>query len=210
METLQNLKNLWKDPGQPVDSSLHIWESAVLLPLLPGKNGWEILFEVRSPKIHWQPGDICFPGGHREPCDPTLLATALRETSEELGIPQSDVTVLGPLPYFYAYMGPIIYPYAGVLPPHEKLHIQKEEVGEVFTVPLRDLLQMEPVIGHVEIGSRREKDFPSALIHEMPRDWKHVTRYEVYFYPWKNRVIWGITARVLHHFLEKVKQQPAL
>lgn len=77
-------------PSQPssIDSTLHIWESAVLLPLIEGPKGWEILFEVRSSALTWQPGDICFPGGHREDMDRNLSDTALRETSEELGIPQ--------------------------------------------------------------------------------------------------------------------------
>lgn len=50
-------------PSQPssIDSTLHIWESAVLLPLIEGPKGWEILFEVRSSALTWQPGDICFP-----------------------------------------------------------------------------------------------------------------------------------------------------
>ena len=41
-----------------------------------------------------QPGDVCFPGGHREQGE-TLVETALRETEEEIGISQKDIRLLG-------------------------------------------------------------------------------------------------------------------
>ena len=56
--------------------------ASVLLLLLPGKNGPELLFEVRSGKLGWQPGDICFPGGRRESSDRNYAAAAVREASE--------------------------------------------------------------------------------------------------------------------------------
>lgn len=40
--------------------------ASVLILLLPGPEGPEVLFEVRSKRLDWQPGDICFPGGRRE------------------------------------------------------------------------------------------------------------------------------------------------
>ena len=128
-------------PSQPssIDSTLHIWESAVLLPLIEGPKGWEILFEVRSSALTWQPGDICFPGGHREDMDRNLSDTALRETSEELGIPQNEITLLGPLDYFYGVMGPLIYPYVGILPKDCPLTIEQDEVAELFTIPVETL-----------------------------------------------------------------------
>lgn len=131
-------------PSQPssIDSTLHIWESAVLLPLIEGPKGWEILFEVRSSALTWQPGDICFPGGHREDMDRNLSDTALRETSEELGIPQNEITLLGPLDYFYGVMGPLIYPYVGILPKDCPLTIEQDEVAELFTIPVETLLSL--------------------------------------------------------------------
>ena len=73
MKQRSALQSLWPDQRQRVDRTLKLWESAVLLPLRWTKHGWEILFEVRSAKMHWQPGDICFPGGHRERRMPPFL-----------------------------------------------------------------------------------------------------------------------------------------
>ena len=88
LEQRRLLAGLWKDQRQRVDRTLRLWESAVLLPLRWTRHGWEILFEVRAATMKWQPGDICFPGGHREETDASFCATALRETREELGIPE--------------------------------------------------------------------------------------------------------------------------
>ena len=204
--TIAGLKGLFSG-SQTIDTSLNIWESAVLLPLREGPEGWEILFEVRSAAIKWQPGDICFPGGHKEKEDPDFVTTALRETQEELGIPQEQIQVLGTLPYFYGYSGPMIYPYAGIIPKDAPITIDKSEVAEVFTVPVKDLLSMEPIKGYIDMGSCRHEDFPYELVkgYHFKPGWNKRSTYEVYFYPWKDRVIWGITARVLHHFLDKIK-----
>jgi len=64
---------------------LKLWDAAVMLPLLETSEGLSILFQVRSMDLKWQPGDICFPGGRREPEDGDLAVTAARELEEELG-----------------------------------------------------------------------------------------------------------------------------
>lgn len=207
LEQRRQLAGLWKDQRQRVDRSLRLWESAVLLPLRWTKHGWEILFEVRAANMSWQPGDICFPGGHREETDPSLCATALRETWEELGIPEKEIQILGPLDYFYGYSGPLIYPFAGILPARMPLQLDREEVGEVFSVPLKDLLAIHPVVGKLSLASRQEPGFPAQWAYGFQEEWNIRGGYEVFFYPWKNRIIWGITARVLHQFLERVRQE---
>lgn len=195
-------------PSQPssIDSTLHIWESAVLLPLIEGPKGWEILFEVRSSALTWQPGDICFPGGHREDMDRNLSDTALRETSEELGIPQNEITLLGPLDYFYGVMGPLIYPYVGILPKDCPLTIEQDEVAELFTIPVETLLSLTPKKGKMAIGSKRLEGFPPELETPEKEDWVMQHSYDIYFYRYKERLIWGITARILTQFLERLRK----
>src|SRR5690625_6241933 len=60
-----------------------------------------------------QPGDICFPGGKIDQSDRTAKHTAIRETSEELGIPATHIYDIIPLDYIVSHFGRIIYPYMG-------------------------------------------------------------------------------------------------
>ena len=77
-----------------------------------------------------------------------------------------------------------------------------DEVGEVFTVPLQYLLDMEPTVGHLDIGTKPLKDFPFHLLEGYNIDWKIRQNYSVYFYPYKQYTIWGLTGRVLKNFLD--------
>ena len=61
---------------------LHTRKSAVLIPIVETEEGESLLYEVRSPKLKWQPGDISFPGGGEEfyfyPGPPGLCGLAYR------------------------------------------------------------------------------------------------------------------------------------
>ena len=120
--------------------------ASVLLLLLPGREGPELLFEVRSSRLGWQPGDICFPGGRRENSDRNFAAAAVREASEELGIPYGDIRLCGTLDFFAAHNGFMVYPFVGIWNPaggvlsgdavYKTWNFNKDEVAELFTVPL--------------------------------------------------------------------------
>ena len=124
----------------------------------------------------------------------------------EMGIPEDKIQVLGPLDYFYGYSGPLIYPFAGILPAQPPLRLDHTEVEEVFAVPLKDLLAIHPVVGKLSLASRQEPGFPAQWAYGFQDGWNIRGGYEVFFYPWKKRIIWGITARILHQFLERVRQ----
>ena len=66
--------------------------AAILIPIVRDKGEPALLMEVRSMNV-WQPGEICFPGGHIEAGE-NCIDTALRETNEELGIQTSSILVL--------------------------------------------------------------------------------------------------------------------
>ncbi|WP_175991364.1 CoA pyrophosphatase [Bacillus sp. Marseille-Q1617] len=177
-------------------------EYAILVPLIEVDKETHILFEVRSYKLRRQPGEICFPGGKIDKADKDAKSAAKRETSEELGISQKFITDVHPLDYLVSPFGTIIYPFAGKLNTGIKdLKPNGDEVGEVFTTPLLDLQKKEPELYDIKFSMEPEENFPYKSIPGgenydfQPRNLKE------HFYYYEDKVIWGLTARILHHFI---------
>lgn len=177
-------------------------QAAVLLLLLPGAAGPELLFEVRSRDLVWQPGEICFPGGRIEQYDATPAQTALRETSEEVGISPQAVQLLGALDYTVNPIGVVLYPFVGYLTSAVPLVPNREEVAELFTVPVAWFMAQQPQRGHMEVATRPMPDFPLQLVGSAyPAQWRRRTSYPVLFYQYRQYVIWGLTARLVENFV---------
>lgn len=183
--------------------------SAVLLPIIEGNNGPEILFEVRSMKLDRQPGEICLPGGKVEAdelVDPGIAA--VREVSEELGLNKNDVNIISPLDFMVTPMGAVIYPYVGEILFPERIMVNREEVDRIFTVPLSFLLNNPPQVSSVEVATRYGEDFPLHRVPEKYRGggWKKNWFYPTYIFEYENYFIWGMTAIILQHFLDKLRK----
>ncbi|WP_028400564.1 NUDIX hydrolase [Ectobacillus panaciterrae] len=175
---------------------------AVLLPLIKKNNEIHILFEVRSANLRRQPGEICFPGGRIDESDKNPQHAAIRETSEELGLPKSAVTNVFALDYMVSPFGTIIYPYVGVIADSYEIQLNPSEVGEIFTVPLTQLQIEKPAIYKTNYKVEPEQNFPFDLIAGGENyNWQTRSMNE-YFYHYEGKVIWGLTARILKHFLD--------
>ena len=85
-------------------------------------------------------GQISFPGGACEPEDTGLLATALRETEEEIGVPLETVEVLGALDDFPTITSFVVTPFVGVIPYPFAYVLNEDEVDSVIEVPISFLL----------------------------------------------------------------------
>lgn len=158
--------------------------AAVLLPLIPQTEGDSILFTLRSQKLRHHRGQISFPGGKKDATDESLQYTALRETHEEIGIQAEQIHVLGALPSFATHTGFYIYPFVGRLPWPVNFVPETAEIDEVFQVPVKHL--RNPDIYHVEWRKVKGQNYP------------------VHFYEYKHYTIWGITAHILHDFLNRI------
>ncbi len=197
------LSALLADHKIKIENGSEYFCSAVLIPLTEIDGELSVLFEVRSAQLTWQPGEICFPGGRIEDDDADPMAAALRETAEELGVEAADLTVLGAFDYIVNPIGVVVFPCVGYIADKTVIRPNAGEVAEVFAVPLHYLLQAKPVEGYMEMATRPLPGFPFSLLPgNYPHDWKKRTKYPVLFYPYKNYVIWGLTARVLHSFLK--------
>ncbi|WP_201716248.1 NUDIX hydrolase [Rossellomorea arthrocnemi] len=178
-------------------------EFAILLPLIEVKGNIHVLFEVRSLNMRRQPGEICFPGGRIDRKDSDDRAAALRETSEELGIQEGFISDIYPLDYIVSPFGTIIYPYVGKLNiALEDLQPNPAEVEEIFTTPLSYLCEKEPELYNIKFKMEPEESFPYKQIPGGENyDWQARNMKE-HFYYYEDKVIWGLTARVLHHFVK--------
>lgn len=182
------------------------FDAAVLIPLTWENDQFSVLFEVRSPHLSWQPGEICFPGGRIESTDKNPVEAAVRETCEELGLPSDDIKVLGSLHEMLSPIGVRLYPAVGYIADRKSMKANVDEVAEVFSVPLSFLLEYEPIVAHMERSTRPLADFPFELLPDYSKDWKKRKNYKVLFYQYEKYLIWGLTAQVLEHFLSVYKE----
>ncbi len=115
-------------------------DAAVLVALHLHGGRLNVVFTERRHDLRRHPGEISFPGGRHEPGDADLLATALRETEEEIGLPQSEVEVLGALqPTPTIATGYAVYPFVGLIEPGRNWTLSPREVARVLELSLDDL-----------------------------------------------------------------------
>ncbi|HLW47412.1 MAG TPA: CoA pyrophosphatase [bacterium] len=163
--------------------------AAVLLPVVSTGAGPALLLTRRTDHVEHHKGQISFPGGALDDGEDPL-AGALRETHEEIGVPPSDVTVLGGLDDEEAAVsGFMVSPFVAALPYPARLRVSADEVNAVLVVALRVLLDPRNV--------RTE-------LYRRPRGDSVV----MYYYQAGGDVIWGFTGRIVARFLAAVFDVP--
>lgn len=178
---------------------------SVLLPLMEVNGETHILFEVRSKNLRRQPGEICFPGGKIDEGE-TQEQCAMRETSEELGIDTSLIEDVIALDIMMNASSNIIYPFVGQILKPERIEPNISEVEEIFTVPLQYFQNNSPEIYKIHFHVVPDKDFPLHLIPN-GKNYKWQTRHlDEYFYQFEDKVIWGLTAKILYNFITLIKK----
>ena len=175
---------------------------AVLLPLVEYNDTLHILFEIRRKDIP-SGGEICFPGGRIENGE-TALQAAIRETCEELLIGADQIEVLGELKGEQHSLSAGISAHIAYLHDYD-LTYSKDESERIFLLPLDELLETEPIVSVIESRREFKDDFPYELIPG-GKDYPFRSRKTtMYFYQTEYGVIWGLTASILHRFLDICK-----
>ena len=141
-----------------------------------------LLFVLRSADLREHAGQIAFPGGSAEPEDADVVATALREAHEEVGVDPGNVEVLGLLsPFSTVVSDRWLTPVVGLERGPSELHSDEFEVAEWFRIDIAELMTAP------------------HTVRELERDG---VRRSVHFYEASQRIIWGITAAIVHELLE--------
>lgn len=179
---------------------------SVLVPLVERRGEICLLYEVRSEDLKMQPGQICFPGGRIEEGE-TPEQCAVRETCEELNLTPDVIRLIAPLDYLHTYSNFTMYPFLGVID-YETCRntiASKDEVKEIFFVPLSWFLKNEPLTFELEVQPKAPEDFPYEQIDsDKDYNWrKGTTTIPVYRY--KKWSIWGLTANITSHLIEVIK-----
>ena len=130
-------------------------------------------------------GEVAFPGGRMDAEDSDLIATALREANEEIGLDPEMVRVVGNGAAYFSATGFNVTPILGVIPPDLALTPDPGEVAEIFEVPLDFLL--DPANSR-----RRSMDWEGTM-----RDFIEIE--------WQDRLIWGVTAGILHNLSRQLE-----
>ena len=185
--TQQRLERLGRHLHERVRREIEVapplLHAGVLIPILMGSSGPELLFTRRTDTVLTHKGQISFPGGQREESDDATVETALRESYEEIGLDSGRVTVLGELDdVFTSVSGYVITPVVGLVEGgSEDLRPAPDEVKSLLLVPLATLLD------------------PS--LHTTETRTVDPQRFRIHYYTVGDDVIWGATGRIVYQFL---------
>jgi 8-oxo-dGTP pyrophosphatase MutT (NUDIX family) len=162
-------------------------QAAVLVPVLAELEGLRLVYTVRKADLQDHAGQISFPGGSMDPSDGSLLETALREAEEEIDLSRDLVKVVGELEEMYIPPSNFrVSPFVGLLPPGAEMVIAPDEVEEIFTVSLNELMAPET--------------FRRALWRRDGRDYE----VPVFSVEGSRREIWGATAAMTAALLARL------
>ena len=172
------------NPDFKLPENRRLRAAGVLIAMIMHKGEPHVILTKRASHLKHHPGQIAFPGGKQDAGDVDVIAAALREADEEVGLNPAQVEVLGTLPPHETVTGfavtPVLARVTGSFDPVP----EPGEVDEVFLVPL----------AHVTTAVR---------FSIQGRRWRGMKRH--YFtVPWGPYYIWGATARILRVLADRM------
>lgn len=171
-----------RDPGSV--EQLQLRNAAVLIAVVERAGQACMIMTQRTRNLRSHSGQVAFPGGQIDAEDESVVAAALRETHEEIGVEREAFEVIGRMPDYVTATGYQIAPVLAVASPGIRYQINPDEVAAAFEVPLGFL--MDP----------RNHKQESTI-------WQGV-EHQYWTMPYGNRYIWGVTARLIRAIYERL------
>lgn len=173
---------LKQNPYHPANARV----ACVTLMLWQNNQTWHtVLIQRTANPLDRHSGQVSFPGGKHDQTDTSLEHTALREAEEEIGIPPSQLEILGALTDLYIPVSNfIVHPFVGLVTGAPQFSPQPGEVDSILT----------PSIGHFQ--QAENKDFRELVVGT------GMLLKDVPCFLVEGRAVWGATAMIMSEFLE--------
>ncbi len=165
-------------PGPPAGD---LFQPTSVIALFIFNSEVELLFIQKAdvPGYPWA-NQMAFPGGHKDKEDASTRETALRELTEEMGIHADNVEIIGSLGHFQTINSKDIEAWVGIWNKKDDIQHDTAEISRVFQIPIKHLMKLH-----------KEQGYAGTYGNIMTLK-----------YPYEDVLIWGVTAKIVHHLLE--------
>lgn len=178
---IKTMKSAVQNSPHPGPPSMDMFQPTSVIALFVFNEETELLFIQKADvKGYAWANQMAFPGGHKDDEDISTKATALRELHEEMGIESQNVEIIGSLGHFQTINSKDIEAWVGAWNKKDTINFDTAEIARVFQIPLKHLIKT-----HKENGYHG-----------------HTPNMMQLTYPYEDILVWGVTAKILHHFLE--------
>jgi 8-oxo-dGTP pyrophosphatase MutT (NUDIX family) len=173
--------------GFPVTPQNDSKAAAIMILLYPKNAGVYTVFIQRPEYDGIHSGQISFPGGKKEDSDIDLIQTAIRETSEEIGVVSTEIKIISSLtPLYIPVSNTLVTPVVGWLEKEPVFKPQEKEVVFIIEANIRTLLDPSII-----------KTKPFEIRGEM---------IDIKYFDYQNNTIWGATAMILHELFTLMRR----
>jgi 8-oxo-dGTP pyrophosphatase MutT (NUDIX family) len=175
------IKSAIESGDHPVKPSNNSFRAASVFMLLGSDNPMEIIAiqKADTEGYPWR-NQVAFPGGHVDKTDADQRSAAYRELKEELNICSENVEYIGSLGHFMTINNVLIEAFVGVWNGKDRIDFDEGEISRVMRIPLKKIAETHMAKGF----SGRTPDWTELI------------------YPYADVEVWGVTAKIIHHFLE--------
>lgn len=165
-------------------SATGLKQASVMMLFMNKEGQVHVLLTRRTDTLATHRGQVAFPGGRVDAGDEDRLAAAFRETEEEVGISRDKIEYLGRFDDYVSIAGYHVFCFVGAIEYPYEYALNSNEAESSFDAPLS--MFVEQAYDRYEIFNYQGND------------------YRVFYYYYSNYEIWGLTARILTDFGEKI------